>query len=122
MNLYGFDSAANVTSGFAATSVAGMPDKMCGSVRYNVKVRSSSTLGLLYATLRWTDRAGNSVVKTSPALALTNAGAEIGNEYEVYAQDNGGLGSVVTLEIQTVGVLGSFSYDYFVQTEGEQGN
>lgn len=121
MNLYGFVSEVGKTSGIAATSVAGVPDKMCGSVRYNVKVTNTSTAGLMYATVRWNDRAGAARVKTSAALALTSMG-EISDEFQVYTEDGAGLGSVVTLELQTIGVLGSFSYDYFIQTEGDQGN
>jgi hypothetical protein len=99
---------------------AGVPDKMAGSIRYFIQMTSPALAGLIFVTVRWVDRGGVPRAHTSTGLSLVGSG-RISHEFEVYIEDTGIDGTLLSFETSTVGVLGQFTYDYFFQVEGHPG-
>jgi hypothetical protein len=113
------NNQVNVNGAVAETNAAYLGEDKKAVIRYNVTTGNLATAGWLYVILRWVDKAGRNQTHTSSALNLAAlGGSSLQATVNVYARGEE-EDPTISYEIVTVGVLGSYTYHYWIDIEGE---
>jgi hypothetical protein len=116
------DSNTSAVTGISLQVATGLSDHRICRCTYYVKMKSPALAGLIYFVFRWTDRDGTAQVHTSASLAAASM-ARVGAVVPFWTEDASGQGAYSAYEIITVGVLGSYEYEYAVDIDDTgQGN
>lgn len=118
---YYFQSEPVNTGPYALTVIGTAPPRLAGRYRYHLKTTSPALVaGLVFLSVYWKDRDGTQRSHTSAGLSLLSISAVVENEFNVWFED--AETPAVSFEVTPVGVIGSYSYEFWISLEGEQGN
>lgn len=116
------DSQTGQTTGITLTAAPGVGDKKLCQLDYYVKMTDPGAAGLIYFIFRWIDRDGTAQAYTSAALAVAGT-ARIHGVVPFWSEDSSGAGAYTAYEIVTVGVAGSYEFEWWAAIdEMAQGN